>query len=137
MQSPSTVDRIALLLIAHGSRYAEANADLDWVADQLRARGEYIWVQSSFLELAQPTIEEGGIVCVERGATGVVMLPYFLSAGLHVREDLTAARMRLSSLFPEVNFVLAEPLGRHPLLIEVVRQRTAEAKGPSRDSALP
>jgi sirohydrochlorin ferrochelatase len=118
----------ALLLIAHGSRHAGANADLLHVAAALEARG-YGVVQASFLELAEPGIDDGGALCVGRGAVRVVMLPYFLSAGTHVREDLTAARDRLTGRFPGVDFRLAEPLGRHPLLIDVVADRAREAFG--------
>ncbi len=116
----------AILLIAHGSRQADANADLEYVADCLRQRGEAI-VVASFLELAEPGIEEGGRRCVQRGADRVVLMPHFLSAGIHVRRDLTAAREDLAREFPGVTFVLAEPLGRHPLLVEVVEQRVKEA----------
>lgn len=119
----------SLLLIAHGSRRAEANADLEHVAAALRARGTYPDVQVSFLELAEPSIEGGGALCAGRGAAVVVMLPYFLSPGKHVAEDLTAARDRLAAAFPGVRFVLAEPLGRHPLLLDVLEQRAAEAAG--------
>jgi sirohydrochlorin ferrochelatase len=118
--------KTALLLIAHGSREPEANADLHHVADALRRRGHLI-VGASFLELAEPDIEEGGCRCVAEGAGRVVLLPYFLSAGVHVRRDLTQARARLSARFPEVEFRLAEPLGRHPLLLEVVVERAREA----------
>src|SRR5262249_34960389 len=91
----------ALLLIAHGSRQAEANADLDHVAEGLRRRGRAL-VETSFLELAEPTIDEGGRRCVAGGARRVVLVPYFLSAGVHVRRDLTAARERLAERFPGV-----------------------------------
>jgi sirohydrochlorin ferrochelatase len=57
----------------------------------------------------------------------VVLVPYFLSAGVHVRRDLTEARAKLASRFPAVDFRLAEPLGRHPLLLEVVAERAREA----------
>jgi hydrogenase expression/formation protein HypE len=63
--------RTALLLIAHGSRRAEANADLDHLAAAMRQRGRYPVVQVAFLELAEPGIEAGGALCVERGATDV------------------------------------------------------------------
>ena len=53
----------------------------------------------------------------------MILLPYFLSAGIHVRRDLTAARQRLAECFPRVDFRLAEPLGKHPLLIDVVAER--------------
>jgi sirohydrochlorin ferrochelatase len=118
----------AVLLIAHGSRRPEANADLEFVAAALRARGRYPVVRVSYLELAEPNIEAGGVQCVEAGATNVILLPYFLSPGVHVAEDLTAARDALAGRFPGVRFVLAEPLGRHPLLVDVVEQRADEAR---------
>ena len=124
----------ALLLIAHGSRQPEANDDLRHVAQALReGRGEAGWrlpatiVQESYLELADPSIPEGARLCVAAGAQRVVMLPYFLSAGLHAGEDLRRFRDELSAVYPDVDFLLAEPLGRHPLLIDIVKQRAAEA----------
>lgn len=116
----------ALLLIAHGSRQSDANADLHHVAEVLRGEG-WATVVASFLELAEPSIEEGGRRCVAAGSTTVVMVPYFLSAGVHVKRDLSEARDALSGEFPEVNFILAEPMGRHPLLVSIVAERAAEA----------
>ncbi len=121
------MSRQALLLIAHGSRRAEANADLEFVAAAIRGRGRFPVVQVSYLELAEPSIPAGGAMCVAAGATDVVMLPYFLSAGVHVRDDMAAIRAELAGRFPGVAFRLAEPLGRHPLLLDVVEQRAAEA----------
>src|SRR5690242_2976861 len=97
----------ALLLIAHGSRRPEANADLDHLAGVLRARGEFAPVQPAYLELCEPGIVAGGDRCVAAGATRVVLLPYFLSAGVHVVEDLSAARDELTRRYPGVTFVLA------------------------------
>ena len=119
--------RTALLLIAHGSRRPDANADLDHVVGQLRARGRFPVVEASFLELAEPTVEQGAARCVEQGAGRIVLLPYFLSAGVHVRRDLAALQEMLSRHYPDVEVRLAEPLGRHPLLAEVVAQRADEA----------
>jgi sirohydrochlorin ferrochelatase len=119
--------RNALLLIAHGSREDEANADLHHAVAALRRRGEFAVVEAAFLELAEPDIDAGAAACVEQGAERVVLLPYFLSAGVHVRRDLTAARERLAERHPHVGFRLAEPLGRHPKLLEVVAERARAA----------
>jgi sirohydrochlorin ferrochelatase len=116
------------LLIAHGSRRAEANADLEFVAAAIHARGRYPVVQVSFLELAEPSIDAGGALCIDAGATDVILLPYFLSPGKHVVEDLTAARDRLTNRFPGVRFALAEPLGPHPLLLDVLEERARAAE---------
>jgi sirohydrochlorin ferrochelatase len=120
--------RTALLLIAHGSREEEANADLHHVVAALRRRGRYAIVEASFLELAEPGIEGAAEGCVSRGAERIVLLPYFLSAGVHVRRDLADACRRLTARYPHVAFRLAEPLGRHPLLLEVVAERAREAE---------
>lgn len=118
----------ALLLIAHGSRRAEANADLELVAADMRARGRFAPVQCSYMELAEPDIDTGGANCVAAGATGVILLPYFLSPGRHVTEDLTAARDRLAAAFPHVRFTLAAPLAGHPKLLDALADRAAEAE---------
>jgi sirohydrochlorin ferrochelatase len=119
--------KTALLLIAHGSRRDEANADLERAAEGLRRRGREI-VVASYLELAAPDVAAGGARCVELGAKRVLLMPYFLSAGVHVRRDLTAAREVLVQRFPGVEFLLAEPLGPHPLLLDVVEARAREAQ---------
>ena len=98
------------------------------MAARLRERGRYPIVQVSYLELADPGIEAGGALCVSAGAREVILLPYFLSPGKHVVEDLAAARDRLAEFFPGVRFVLADPLGRHPLLLDVIEQRAKEVE---------
>jgi sirohydrochlorin ferrochelatase len=120
--------KTALLLMAHGSRQREANDDLHELAEQMRRLGRYTPVEAGFLELAEPTIATAARRCVLAGAERVIMLPYFLAAGVHVRQDLRADRERLAAEFPDVEFCLAEPLGGHPLLLEIVVQRAREAE---------
>lgn len=119
-------DETAVLLIAHGSRRDEANRDLARLAELVRARGEYAVVEIAYLELAQPTIVEAARRCVERGARTVLMLPYFLSAGSHVTEDLERFRRECGAEHAGVDFRLCPPLGLHPLLVDVVFARLAE-----------
>jgi sirohydrochlorin ferrochelatase len=127
----------ALLLIAHGSRQDEANADLRHMVEEVRRRGDFPIVEAAYLELAEPKIDQAAATCVERGAGRVILLPYFLSAGVHVQRDLAGLRQLLSERFPSVEFTLAKPLGRHPLLVDVVMDRakdlgqeTARSKAP-------
>src|SRR5262245_47167056 len=117
----------ALLLIAHGSRNPEANADLHRLAADMRRHGRFDLVETAFLELAEPTMEQAAERCVARGMTRIILLPYFLSAGVHVREDLRRHRQVLAERFSGSTFLLAEPLGPHPLLAEIVMQRAEEA----------
>src|SRR4051812_20034731 len=117
----------ALLLIAHGSREPDANDDLHYVVTAMRQQGTFAIIEASFLEFARPTIGEGGQRCIEQGAECVVMLPYFLSAGVHVLRDLASARGELATRFAGIEFRLAEPLGRHPRILEIVAARAQAA----------
>ncbi len=116
----------AILLIAHGSRREAANADLRELAARLAAAGPRPIVEPCFLELAEPDISAGAAVCVARGASRVLMIPYFLSAGVHLLRDLTAARDDLAARHPGVKFALGAPLGPHPLLDRLVAARVEE-----------
>jgi len=122
----------SLLLIAHGSRNKQANEDLYWLAEQLQKKG-FELVEPAFLELAPPDIITAGRACVSKGALDVLMVPYFLAAGVHVREDLTEARDTLSKEFPDVTFRLAGHLGRHAMMVDMVLARIDEAQNPAGD----
>ncbi len=123
---PKLHQATAILLIAHGSRQASANDDLHELAARFASKGTYSIVEPCFLELAEPEILAGGERCAQLGATRVLMIPYFLSAGVHLRRDLTAARDELNRRHPSVKFILGSPLGPHPLLDELVSERIRE-----------
>ncbi|QDU64081.1 Sirohydrochlorin cobaltochelatase [Planctomycetes bacterium Pan216] len=119
-------DSLGIVLIAHGSRRQSANEELERVAEGLRSRG-FGCVVPSYLELAHPLIVEGGDICVTRGAKTILLLPYFLSSGRHVAEDLERARKELQERYADKVFLLAGPLGPHSLLVDILQQRVAEA----------
>jgi sirohydrochlorin ferrochelatase len=119
--------KTAIVLIAHGSRHAEANADLVHFARSLQADGEFALVAEAYLELASPTILEAAEACVAQGARRLILLPYFLSAGVHVERDLSGMRLRLAERWPDVDVRLAAPIGRHGQVVEVLRDRAREA----------
>jgi sirohydrochlorin ferrochelatase len=118
----------AILLIAHGSRRAEANRDLVLLAEMLRQRRPGEIVEIAYLELAEPTIPQGARKCIEQGATEVRMLPFFLSPGAHVVEDLQEFRRQFAAEFPTATFRVCPPLGLHPKIVDVLLDRLDEAQ---------
>ncbi len=126
MNNPSDNSQTAVLLIAHGSRRPEANADLAKLADLVRERGEHRWVEIAYLEICEPTIPQGVARCVQHGAARVLILPYFLSAGSHVVRDLERHRREAAETHPGTAFELCPPLGLHPLMVDLVMIRLAE-----------
>lgn len=86
-------------------------------------------IECSYLELAEPTIPAGLQRCLERGATSIRMLPYFLSAGAHVTNDLGEFQREFLLQHPHVACELCPPLGLHPLMIEILSDRLNERLG--------
>ena len=119
----------AVLLIAHGSRHSPANDNLRRMAERVAESAHHPIVEPAFLELADPDIAAAGARCVALGATRVLMIPYFLSAGVHLLRDLTAARDALLALNPDVEFRLGPPLGPDPLLDQLVTARIERLDG--------
>ena len=75
-------------VFAHGSKVESANDAVRAVADQLAHDGGYDLVEAAFLELAEPDLNGAVDRLVARGATRVVVIPYFLTLGTHLQRDL-------------------------------------------------
>lgn len=136
LQDMNEIDRkTAVLLIGHGSPRPEVQSAFCALAELVRAAGDHEVVEVAFLSCAEPTIGTGIDRCVEQGARRIVMCPYFLFAGSHVRNDLPAAMAVAGQRYPELELLLAEPLGVHSKLGEVVCERVAEALSESAGTA--
>lgn len=114
-------DADALLLMAHGSPFEQANAPIVWVAEALRAH--YAHTQLGFMEINAPSIAEAAATLVRQGAKRIVAVPYFLQLGEHVAGDLPEAVDAAQARHPNTRFTLAEYLSYDPLLLDVVRAR--------------
>jgi sirohydrochlorin ferrochelatase len=117
----------AILLVDHGSRRAESNALLEDVAEQVRKRAVDSIVEVAHLEIAEPDIATGIDACVERGATQIVVHPYFLGPGRHTTEDIPAQVERAGKRHPNVRIRISEALGGHAALIDVILDRVSDA----------
>ncbi len=112
----------SLLLVAHGSRRAESNAEIAGVAKSLsdRVQGNYAQTGYAFLELAEPSIPAGIDALVEKGATDVTILPYFLSAGRHVHEDVPGIINLKQKELSNVRIHIAPYIGEAAEMIDVL-----------------
>ena len=81
---------MGVVVVDHGSRRAASNEQLERFAELYAATTGRAVVEAAHMELAPPTIAEAFGRCVERGATLVVVAPFFLSPGRHWQEDIPA-----------------------------------------------
>ena len=121
-----TALKTAILLIGHGSPRPEVKSAFGAIAEMVRVAGDNELVEVAFLSGGEPSIDSGIDRCVAQGARRIVLCPYFLFAGKHVSNDLPATITGAGQRHPEVELLLAEPLGVHIKLAEVACERIAE-----------
>jgi sirohydrochlorin ferrochelatase len=113
----------ALVVFAHGSRVESANQSVRVIARDLAAAGSFTSVKAAFLELGQPDLKTAIGELVSEGYRSVVVLPYFLTLGLHMERDLPRLIADITNTFNGLAVLLAPPLEGHPALVEALLDR--------------
>lgn len=118
--------KTAILLMAHGSRIAEANDAVNEIAKMVKNFADYEIVEVAFRENHSPNIQEGIDTCVAQGAQRILLVPYFLYMGAHVREDLPREMEQARQRHPGVEMAMGRHLGVHKRLAKLVIDRIEE-----------
>jgi len=122
--------RIALVLVDHGSRFHAANDMLADVAKLVQDLSGLERIYHAHMELAEPSIRQAFEAAVRDGATTVLYHPYFLSPGRHSMSDIPRMVAEAAQDFPGVAYCVTEPLGLHPKIGEVVLERAGLRAAP-------
>lgn len=114
----------ALVIVAHGSRREASNDEVRaltvTIAKEISA--DYPIVETGFLELTEPLIPDAINHCVNQGATDVCIVPYFLSAGRHVQEDVPAEVNKAKRLHTNIPMHTLSHIGGAPMMIDLIRE---------------
>jgi sirohydrochlorin cobaltochelatase len=109
-----------IVLFAHGSREPGWAEPFEKIARELRRRSPGLAVELAYLEVMKPSLDETVASLAAAGARRVRIVPVFLGAGGHVKEDLprlaAAARARHRGL----EIVLEETIGQRAEVIEAL-----------------
>lgn len=121
---------IGIILVDHGSRLDESNRLVETVAVAFQARFADQWsiVEPAHMELAEPSIATAYGRCVSRGATEIVVLPYFLGPGRHWTTDIPALTAAAAKCHPGTTFRIAPTLGLDDLMLELLQKRLSESQ---------
>jgi sirohydrochlorin cobaltochelatase len=124
------MERRSILILGHGSRRPGANAEFEALVARFRARSLGRAVGHAYIELAEPLLADN--LAAAAGATErVTVLPLFLFAAGHVKEDVGAAIADAKRRFPAVRFEASPALGVDPALVATALDR-ADAAVPLR-----
>lgn len=116
----------ALLVVGHGSRDASANVEFEALVGAYASAHPELEVSYAYVELAEPALLTA-LRDLARRAEHVVVLPLFLFAAGHVKNDLPLAIEQVRREFPSTRFTAARALGVHPILVEQAFERVRSA----------
>jgi sirohydrochlorin ferrochelatase len=88
-----------------------------------RDHSDWPIIEPAHMELAEPTIAAAYRRCVERGATTIVVHPYFLLPGKHWHTDIPALTAAAAAAHPGTRFIVTAPLGLHAGMATVMNAR--------------
>jgi sirohydrochlorin cobaltochelatase len=86
----------------------------------MRARPPALAVRCAYLELTEPDLPTVASELVGLDLTAVRIVPMFLGAGRHVREDLPALVADLRLRHPQVQWDLQPPVGEDDRLLDML-----------------
>jgi sirohydrochlorin ferrochelatase len=116
---------IGLIIVDHGSRRAESNQVLEEVARLFgeRFRQTYDIVEAAHMEIAEPSIANAYDACVTRGATRILVVPFFLGPGKHWTQDIPSLAADAAKAHPGTKYHVTMPLGIDELILELLKKR--------------
>jgi len=108
-----------VVLIAHGSRLEAANEEVRQLAAQLQETLQRP-VLAAFLELAAPDIPTALDEALGKSPREILVLPYFLTQGRHVQEDIPTLLAAKARAYPETSIKLLDYLGKDAAMPELL-----------------
>jgi sirohydrochlorin ferrochelatase len=116
----------ALILFAHGSSVESANEAVREVGRQMAQAAGWL-VEAAFLDGGTPDLPGSVAALVARGVDRVVIVPYFLTSGLHLQRDLPKLVRDVMASHQNLRVHVTPPLDGHSALVDILLDRAASA----------
>jgi len=117
----------ALLFVGRGSSDPDANGDVCKLARIMWEGSGYSTVETCFIGITHPRLEEGFRRARLYQPKRIVVLPYFMFTGLLVKKifNITAQQQEQ---YPQISIACLPEMGLHPQLFSVLREREIETQ---------
>ncbi|GAB1544507.1 sirohydrochlorin chelatase [Scytonema sp. NUACC21] len=125
-QQISRADTV-LLFVGRGSSDPDANGDVHKLARILWEGSGYSTVETCFIGITHPRLEEGFRRAQLYQPKRIIVLPYFLFTGALVKKifNITAQQQEQN---PNISITCLSEIGLHPVLFSVLRDREIETQ---------
>ena len=115
-----------VLVIGHGSSDRRATEAFIFTINGIKHY--YRNVEYCFLELAGPTIQEGINSVIKKNPKIVLIMPYFLHKGIHIKHDVINEVKTALKSHSFTNILIADHIGVDDNMINLILRRANEAE---------
>ena len=124
-ETPVPLSDTLLVVVGRGSSDPDANSNVSKVARMLVEGFGFGWGETVYSGVTFPLVEPGLRHAVKLGFRRIVVFPYFLFSGVLVSRIRQHTQL-VAADHPELEFVDANYLGHHPLVIKTFLERVQE-----------
>jgi sirohydrochlorin cobaltochelatase len=117
-----------ILVVGHGSRDPEGVVEFQLFVQNFSQALAPRTVSACFLELSDPPILAEIERWVGLGVKTITLVPFFLLAAGHVKNDVPSAINLARLHYPQIHFQYGAPIGPHHLILEILQERLLEAE---------
>ena len=115
-----------ILLIGHGSSDKNARIAFEYIINSLRPF--YRKVEFCFLELDNPNIQQGIKMMVENNPKVLILMPYFLHKGAHMKRDVINDVNEALKKYRFKDVFIANHLGVDQKLVDLIMERARDVE---------
>ncbi len=117
----------ALVGVAHGSKDPASQEGVRDLLARTATLRPGLRTQAAFVDNASPSIRAALAQLAAEGVQDVVVLPLLLTPASHSKTDVAASVQAGRLDHPRMRLRYGRPLGPHPVLVDVLARRLAEA----------
>ncbi|WP_373481182.1 sirohydrochlorin chelatase [Geminocystis sp.] len=127
--NPHNISRedTVLLFVGRGSSDPDANGDVYKLARILWEGSGYNTVETCFVGISHPRLEEGFRRALLYQPKRIIVLPYFLFMGALMKKIETIST-EYQKLYPQIDITCLPEMGIQPELLQLIREREIETQ---------
>lgn len=117
----------AIILLGHGSRVPDAGKDMEQAVNLLKEKYKLKMVTGCHMSRIGPHFPETLKQCVSQGAKEIIVIPYFLNMGLHIRLDIPEMMQEEAKKYPGIRLVYGKQLGFDDVFADILNKRIEQS----------
>lgn len=116
----------SVILLGHGSKSADAIDDFNYMVETIRDKSGIENVYGAHMEFAEPSLEKLVSELHTKGQKQLLIVPYFLFNGNHIKKDIPAIIAGLETKYPDLDIAFGSPIGKDPMMADLILKKIRE-----------